>query len=83
MKMLDALTRGSSAVGDYAEAVFKAELLGEPGYDLEDMRNYGGISGVYLSAGADVLSGDNEEMPRRLRVYVVEGIDEVVGVNAA
>lgn len=82
MEMLDALSGRSSAVGDDAEPVLETELIGKPGYYLEDMRHDRGIIGVYLGAGADVLSRNNEEMPRSLRVYVIKSVDEVVGVDA-
>lgn len=78
MEMLDALPRRSSAVGDDAEAVLEAELLGETCYYLEDMSHYGGVFGVYLGTGADVLSRDDEKMTRSLRVNVIEGINEIV-----
>ena len=82
MQMLDALTGRCSAVGDDSEAVLEAELVGELGDDLKDMRDDGGIRGAHVRAGADMLSWYDEKMPRRLRVYVVESIDEFVGINA-
>jgi hypothetical protein len=83
MQMLDALTGRSSAVGDDPEAVLEAELVSELRDDLEDMSDYSGIIGAHLCAGADMLPRDDEKVPRRLRVNIIESVDEVIRINAA
>ena len=73
MQMRHALSRLLADVGHDTVAL-NAFLLGELGNDLEDVRDDGAVFSVHARDGRDVRLRDHEEVHRRLRRDVVEGI---------
>ena len=73
--MLYRLAAVLSAVGDDAIAVFKPARGGDLRYRLENVRYGGAVFGRDIVSRRDVRARDDENVHRRLRIYVAERIN--------
>ena len=78
--MEDGLARALAVVGDEA-VVLEAEVAGDRGGPRDDLADELPVLGPGVGELRDVLARDDEDVRRRLRRDVVEGVDAIVGVG--
>ena len=77
--MLYALTAVLADVGDNTPAVFKSQFNCKLGGHLKDVTDKAAVFGVYACGRGDMGLGNDENVRRSLRSYVVKGVSQLVG----
>ena len=81
VNMLNRLAGVGTAVADYTVTVFESLLRRDLRYRLKYCGDFRAVFCVYFVCRADMLSRNDENMRRRLRIYVAEGEYAVVGID--